>query len=62
MTKKKDMVTISCYGRKTVMEREEAKKFYLECMAFSEGSERERYVNVYLGLVGGLDYCTDDMH
>lgn len=59
MYKKNDIVTIRCYGKEQKMSREDAKKFYLTCMACSEGSERERYTNVYLDLEDGLDYCTD---
>lgn len=55
----KDIVTIICYGKTEQMEREKAKEFYLNCMANSEGSERNRYTNIYLDLVAGLSVCTD---
>lgn len=59
MGNKNDTVTIVCYGKKKTMTRQEAKAFYLACMYGSEGSERERYTNIYLDLVAGMDYCTD---
>ena len=37
----------------------EARKFFLEAMMNTEGAERERYANVYFGIIKGLDFCTD---
>ena len=54
-----DIVTIVCYGRKTQMAREDAKRFYIECMMCSEGSERDRYTNILCDLLSGLKICTD---
>ena len=56
---KKDIVTIHCYGKAEKMEREKAKAFYLDCMMNSEGSERDRYTNIYCDLVNGLKVCSD---
>ena len=56
----KDIVEIICYGKKSKMERKEAKTFYLDCILNSEGSERDRYMNIYCGLEAGLQVCTDD--
>ena len=53
-------LTTVCYGK--VQERDdrsEARKFFLEAMMNTEGAERERYANVYFGIIGGLDFCTD---
>jgi len=55
----KDMVTIICYDEKTVMEREKAKAFYLEAMANSEESEKNRYLNIYTDLCNGEHLCID---
>lgn len=57
----KDMVTIKCYGKEEQMEREEAKAFYLEGMMCCDGSERDRYTNIYLQLLDGNDYCSDEI-
>jgi hypothetical protein len=50
-----------CYGREETWEtREEAEAFFLQAMAGSEGSEQERYTNIYLKLQMGMTCCTDD--
>ncbi len=54
-------ITVTCYGEKEVWtSREEAKKFYLLAMAGSEGSEHERYSNIYMQLCLGLTECSDE--
>lgn len=55
-----DKVKITCYGNTEIMERNEAIKFYRECADHSEGSERERYVNILFGLMDGLNEVSDD--
>jgi hypothetical protein len=53
---------ITCYGEtKTYSEsqRKEMMQFYLEGMASCEGSEQERYTNIYLALASGLEHCKD---
>jgi hypothetical protein len=53
-------VTVICYGKKRYFHnREAAENEYLEAMAMSEGSERNRYTEIYLQLKEGLDLCTD---
>lgn len=53
-------VTTVCYGKTEKWDdRSEAKKSFLEAMMNSEGAERDRYANVYFGLIQGLDCCTD---
>ena len=55
-----DGVTTVCYGK--VQEWDdcsEARIFFLNAMMNSEGAERERYANVYFGIIRGLDFCTD---
>lgn len=54
------MVDVICYGVRDVWDsREEAKRFYLEGIMSCEGSERDRYVNVYADLVSGKRVCSD---
>lgn len=49
-----------CYGKEHKFKtRKQAMDFFLECMACSDGSERDRYVNIYLELKSGKNYCTD---
>lgn len=50
-----------CYGREKIWDsREEAIMFFLECMASSEGAERERYFNILVKLKSDEKVCTDD--
>lgn len=54
-------VTTICYGKKQIWNnRNEAEDFYLDCMANSEGAERDRYVNIYIALKKGNEICTDE--
>lgn len=54
------MITTVCYGKeRTWKTREEAMSFFLEGMMACEGSEQERYSNIYMKLQLGLDYCSD---
>ena len=55
-----DIVNITCYGKTEKMERSKAIKFYRECADYSEGSERERYVNILFGLMDGLTNVSDE--
>lgn len=55
----KKTVTIKCYGSETVMQRTDAIKEFREAAAWSEGSEKERYMNILMDLYDGKDYCTD---
>ena len=55
-----DGVTTVCYGKVQEWDdRSEARNFFLNAMMNSEGAERERYANVYFGIIQGLDFCTD---
>lgn len=50
-----------CYGKEDVWDsREEAEQFFLQAMMSSEGSERDRYTNIYTKLKMGFAVCTDD--
>lgn len=53
-------VTTVCYGREDVFDcRDDAINFFMEAVAGSEGSERERYQNILWDLSEGKDVCTD---
>lgn len=55
------MVTTVCYGiEEKWKNREDAIAKFLDCMRNSEGAERDRYVNIYLKLLDGLDSCADE--
>ena len=54
-----DKVKITCYGKTEITERSKAIKFYRDCADHSEGSERERYVNILFGLMDGLNEVSD---
>lgn len=56
---KNDEVEIINYDSVRTMKRNDALKFYLECMACSEGAERDRYVKIYLDLMAGKKVCHD---
>ncbi len=54
-------VKTKCYGKVDVWEsREEAKDFFFEAMMNSEGSEHDRYSAIYIQLMNGLDFCSDE--
>lgn len=59
--RRKDLVTVTCYGKSEIMDREYAIAFYLDCMRNSEGAERDRYTNIYLQLLDGAKEATDEM-
>ena len=55
--------TITCYGKtKTYPEskRKAMMKEFMVAMASCDGSEQERYTNIYLDLAGGAKVCTDE--
>ena len=59
--RKSDSVTVICYGiKKIYRSREEAIRFYLAGMRACEGSERDRYTEIYLQLLDGCKVCTDE--
>lgn len=56
-----EKITTICYGKADTWEsREVAEQFFLEAMMGSEGSEQNRYTNIYIKLQMGMTYCTDD--
>lgn len=54
-----DIVTIVCYNRTKKMPRHEAIKIYKEGMLVCEGSEAERYAQIYEQLLAGQKVCSD---
>lgn len=54
-----DVVKVTCYNRTELMERNEAIEFYKDCMFNSEGSEQDRYTNIYMMLSEGLKEAND---
>ena len=57
---KEGQVITVCYGEEQVWDsREEAKEFFLEAMMASEGSEQQRYVNIFTELSLGFIRCID---
>lgn len=55
-----DSVTTICYGKRKVWDsREEAIREFIAAMASVEGSQRDRYTNVYINLMSGLSVCGD---
>jgi len=58
--KKLDSVKVICYGKEEVWDsRMEAADFYFKAIAGSEGSECERYTNIYTELLLGKKVCSD---
>ena len=50
-----------CYGQERIWDsRKEAADFFLQAVSETEGSECERYMNIYTKLVMGYDVCTDE--
>ena len=49
-----------CYDTEDIWKsRGQAKQFFLQAMASSEGSEKERYMNIYMKLMMGMNDCDD---
>ena len=59
--RKVDGVITVCYGKREYWKsRAEAIRFFLEGVAATEGSERDRYSQIYAELVSGRAVCTDE--
>ena len=60
--KKLNYVIVHSYGKdRTFDDRQEAIDFYEECVLGSEGSERDRYVEILIDLRSGKTYCSDKL-
>lgn len=58
--KKLNYVKTVCYGKEyTFDDRQEAVDFYENCLLCSEGSERERYLEILIDLRCGKAVCRD---
>lgn len=58
--KGKEDITTICYGHIDKWEdRVKAVKHFYECALCSEGSEKERYVNIMMDLMAGANLATD---
>ena len=56
----RDMVEVTCYGTTKLYERQQAIREFLIAMQVCEGSEKERYANIYCGLVRGKKVVCDE--
>ena len=54
-----DIVSVTCYNKTEKVVRRDAIAFYFDCMMNSEGSERERYTDIYQQLMLGYMECSD---
>ena len=54
-----EQVDIICYNKWETMTRREGIEKYLEGMRCCEGSERERYENIYFDLLDGKMVASD---
>lgn len=60
LNKENDSVVVTCYGNTETWEnRADAMAFYMKAMAASEGSECERYKNIFVALAAGEKNCSD---
>ena len=58
--KPKTVKTI-CYGEEKIWDsRKAAMDFFFDAMMGSDGSEKQRYTNVYMKLQMGWEVCSDD--
>ena len=54
-----DMVSVTCYNQTECLTRQEALDKYYEAMVCCEGSERDRYLQIYTQLIDGCTDCYD---
>lgn len=59
--KSSDIVTVICYNQKETMTRKQAIDKYKEGAMMCEGSEGERYSNIYFQLIEGKKVCSDQV-
>lgn len=55
-----DIVNVTCYGKTERMERQKAINKFAEAIAWSDGSEKERYANILVGLLSGSTDVSDE--
>lgn len=56
-----DPVKVTCYGQTKVWERKDALDFFLEGAWQCDGSEAERYFNIYYQLLHGAKEAVDEI-
>ena len=57
----KEKITCVCYNTEQVFtSRQKAINYFNKAIAFSEGSEQNRYCNILSKLLDGAIYCTDE--
>ena len=56
----RDMVEVTCYGTTKLYERQQAIREFLIAMQVCEGSEKERYANIYCELVRSKKVVCDE--
>ena len=60
IVRKLDTVKTICYGKEHIWDsRDDAIGFFSKAMAASEGSEHQRYYNIYAMLISGEKICVD---
>ena len=58
----KKKITTVCCGKKDIWQsRDDAKAFFLQAIAMSEGSEQQRYAAIYTQLCLGKTECSDEV-
>ena len=56
----RQVITV-CNGKKEVWnDREEAKDYFLEAMMSTDSEEHERAECVYIQIMNGINYCSDE--
>ena len=60
MTKSSKVTTVCNGNREEWEDREEAKDYFLRQAICSEGEEHERYECIFIQIMNGLSYCTDE--
>ena len=59
----KDAVVVVCYNKAELWgSRRDARNFYSEGIRYSEGAERDRYVNIICDLEDGRDVALDEWY
>ena len=59
--RKLNTVKTICYKKERIWDSmDDAVIFFMECMAGSEGAERERYLNILVKLKSGTKVCSDE--
>lgn len=60
MNTRRNLITV-CNGRKMKWHsRQEAQAYFLEAMMSTDGEEHDRNKCVYIQLLNGLSYCSDE--